>query len=389
MGEPCLTIDYAKPALTINCAEESAGIIDCGEDRAVTIICAEPAPTIDCAEEPTPAVDSTGEFADIIDCAELFLTVDCTVETCADNTSFTIDCAEEQGLTVAINSAEEQAVAISCAEQPTVIIDCIEPALITDCVEEPAGAINGTKEQALATVTSNDSALTIECTDEPAPTISCGKEQDLTADCAEELATPAQDCARQKPALAIDCAEQQRLEFPGRRKLQLEHFRQDETQSQRNTTDHTVLGFPNIGNTCYMNATLQSLFSLRIFTQDIRREEGCWRSHLTTHLLKCLADLQSAQASYSRKHKIRDAHEFLSVLLSQLKEEGVSLRTRVGLHPYTGSIEANCEFGLLSIRKCLSCGEKVCRTESYNCLSVDLVPGGSVQDNFCPLLQGL
>lgn len=44
--------------------------------------------------------------------------------------------------------------------------------------------------------------------------------------------------------------------------------------------------FPNVGNTCYMNAILQSLFSLSIFTVGIRREEGCWRSHLPSHLLR-------------------------------------------------------------------------------------------------------
>ncbi|KAJ8354078.1 hypothetical protein SKAU_G00216450 [Synaphobranchus kaupii] len=133
--------------------------------------------------------------------------------------------------------------------------------------------------------------------------------------------------------------------------------------------------FPNIGNTCYMNATLQSLFSLQVFIKDIRREESCWKSNLTTHLLKCLADLHSTRTSCNRERKIsllktlkrsiaknysdfcgeeqQDAHEFLSVLLSQLKEEGVSLRTRVGLHPYTCTIEANFEFELLSTRTCL------------------------------------
>ncbi|KAJ8334409.1 hypothetical protein SKAU_G00400480 [Synaphobranchus kaupii] len=192
-----------------------------------------------------------------------------------------------------------------------------------------------------------------------------------------------------------------RLGFHCSRKIQEERISQDEIRRSR--IDHTVLGFPNIGNTCYMNATLQSLFSLQIFIEDIRREESCWRANLPTHLLKCLADLHSAWASCSRERKIsllknlkrtitanysdfcgdqqQDAHEFLSVLLSQIKEEGVSLRTRVGLHPYTYTIESNFEFELLSTRTCLSCGDKVSKTESYNCLSVDLVPGGSVQDS--------
>ncbi|KAJ8368626.1 hypothetical protein SKAU_G00086540 [Synaphobranchus kaupii] len=209
--------------------------------------------------------------------------------------------------------------------------------------------------------------------------------------------------------LSIDCTEQ-RLEFHNSRKIQDERISQDEIRRSR--IDHTVLGFPNIGNTCYMNATLQSLFSLQIFTEDIRREESCWRADLPTHLLKCLGDLHSARASCSRERKmsllktlkrtiaarsllkpdtlsfahgfslfLQDAHEFLSVLLSQIKEEGVYLRTRVGLHPYTYTIESNFEFELLSTRTCLSCGDKVSKTESYNCLSVDLVPGGSVQES--------
>ncbi|KAJ8352212.1 hypothetical protein SKAU_G00236880 [Synaphobranchus kaupii] len=121
------------------------------------------------------------------------------------------------------------------------------------------------------------------------------------------------------------------------------------------------------------------------------------------HTDRCLADLHSARASCSRERKMsllknlkrtitanysdfcgdqqQDAHEFLSVLLSQIKEEGVSMRTRVGLHPYTYTIESNFKFELLSTRTCLSCGDNVSKTESYNCLSVDLVHGGSVQDS--------
>ncbi|KAJ8275787.1 hypothetical protein COCON_G00075390 [Conger conger] len=174
--------------------------------------------------------------------------------------------------------------------------------------------------------------------------------------------------------------------------------------------NHTVLGFSNLGNTCYMNAALQSLFSLTIFTHDIRDKEGCWRSNLPTSLLKCLTDLHSARASPSHQRKIsllktlkqtitanfsdfcgdeqQDAHEFLSVLLSQLKDEGLSMRTRVGLHPDASTIVANFEFELLSTRTCLSCGEKVCRTEPSNCLSVDLVARGSIEDSLALYFKG-
>ncbi|KAJ8340521.1 hypothetical protein SKAU_G00351540 [Synaphobranchus kaupii] len=130
-----------------------------------------------------------------------------------------------------------------------------------------------------------------------------------------------------------------RLEFQSSRKIQEEHISQD--KYRRNRIDHTVLGFPNIGNTC-----------LQIFIQDIRREESCWRSNLTTHLLKCLADLQSARASCSRERKIS--------LLKTLKRT-----IAANYSDFCGDEH---------------CGDKVSKTESYNCLSVDLVPEGSTQD---------
>ncbi|KAJ8368631.1 hypothetical protein SKAU_G00086590 [Synaphobranchus kaupii] len=114
--------------------------------------------------------------------------------------------------------------------------------------------------------------LNINCAEQtPARNINCAEKPALPIRCIE------------KPALSIDCTEQ-RLELHSSRKIQEERISQDEIRRSR--IDHTVLGFPNIGNTCYMNATLQSLFSLQIFTEDIRREESCWRANLPTHLLK-------------------------------------------------------------------------------------------------------
>ncbi|KAJ8346433.1 hypothetical protein SKAU_G00278340 [Synaphobranchus kaupii] len=160
-----------------------------------------------------------------------------------------------------------------------------------------------------------------------------------------------------------------------------EHLSQNETKSDR--LAHTLLGLQN-------------------FIKDIKRE-GCWMPNVTTHLLSCLVDLHSARDSGSSKQKTgllktlkksisqncrdfcgyeqQDAHEFLSAFLSQMKEEGFILSTIYGQHPYTCPIKANFEFDLLSTRTCLSCGARVSKTESYNSLCVDLVPGGSVQDS--------
>ncbi|KAJ8341874.1 hypothetical protein SKAU_G00341650 [Synaphobranchus kaupii] len=148
-----------------------------------------------------------------------------------------------------------------------------------------------------------------------------------------------------------------RLEFQSSRKIQEEHISQDKTW--RNIIDHAVLG------------CLADLHSART---------SCCRERKIS-LLKTLKRTIATNYSDFCGEEQQDAHEFLSVLLSQLKEEGASLRTRVGLHPYTCTIESNFEFELLSTRMCLSCGDMVSKTEYYNCLSVDLVPGGSVQDS--------
>ncbi|KAG5831853.1 hypothetical protein ANANG_G00284350 [Anguilla anguilla] len=314
--------------------------------------------------------------------------------------------------------AKPVSLSANCLEEPGLTLTCAEQALhlITDCPEETS-ALNincfGEKPVAVAAGCIEKPTLSIGCVEKPALSIGCVEKPVLSIACLEKPAVSI--CCRGKPVVSIDSGdytlhntEKQRLKFQSFKKFQAENISQADTQKSR--IDHTVLGFPNIGNTCYMNATLQSLFSLLTFTQDIKREESCWRPNLTTHLLKCLADLHSARASRSSELKIcllktlkrsiasnfsdfwgdeqQDAHEFFSILLSQLKEEGVSLRTRMGLHSFTCAIEANFEFELLSTRKCLSCGTKVCNTESYNCLSVDLVPGGSVQDCLALYFKG-
>ncbi|XP_064172376.1 ubiquitin carboxyl-terminal hydrolase 37-like [Anguilla rostrata] len=262
-------------------------------------------------------------------------------------------------------------------------------------------------------------SLTTDSTEQSA--LSDGKEQPTLSICAEQthncaeltgtssnlmLSHPpsilpsAPAAARESAGSALSRAEVKGTGWFGgirnslRRKFAEERISEDETQSERLV--HTFLGLPNLRNTCYLNATLQSLFNLKGFMEDVKREQS-------SHLLKCVAELHAARrcSSSSNKkvdllktlknsvsqycmdfcgHEQQDAHEFLSVLMSQMKEEGFLLNMANGL-PYTCPVEANFEFDLLSRRTCLSCGETVRKVESYNSLSVDLVPGGSVQDS--------
>ncbi|XP_036399243.1 ubiquitin carboxyl-terminal hydrolase 37-like [Megalops cyprinoides] len=166
--------------------------------------------------------------------------------------------------------------------------------------------------------------------------------------------------------------------------------------------DDTQLGLPNIGNTCYMNATLQCLFGLHHFINEIRRP-GVWRPELGSHLFKSLSDVHSARASGNMHHKAellrtfkmavangfgdfsgdeqQDAHEFLSVLLSQLKEEWESLKRRGALDAHACPVESNFDFRLQVTRTCCRCGAQVFRTEVYSHLSLDIVPQGTLLDS--------
>ncbi|CAB1341936.1 unnamed protein product, partial [Coregonus sp. 'balchen'] len=111
-----------------------------------------------------------------------------------------------------------------------------------------------------------------------------------------------------------------------------------------------LLGLPNIGNTCFMNSALQCLLGLPAFCRDILRQQDIWSSSPSSKLLSCFADLHQARLSGGTvKAKIKEnkkilqtvkscifvgnedddeqgAHEFVVLLLFQLKEEGMALK---------------------------------------------------------------
>ncbi|KAL6489388.1 hypothetical protein MHYP_G00031290 [Metynnis hypsauchen] len=156
-------------------------------------------------------------------------------------------------------------------------------------------------------------------------------------------------------------------------------------------TNVQQLGFPNIGNTCFMNATLQCLLSLTCFWSPIIAQQASWMDTASFQMFRCLAELQQARLSSSKKQKKQlltalksclsarcpafdgydqeDAHEFLMLCLLQLKEEGEALRT--------SCVSSFCpvehfEFQLKSVRTCTSCGLQVSRVEDFNHLSINL-----------------
>lgn len=199
-------------------------------------------------------------------------------------------------------------------------------------------------------------------------------------------------------------------------------------------------GFSNLGNTCYMNAILQSLFSLPSFSNDMLRQSIPWKKVPINALLRRFAHLmvkkdvgcpetkkdllrkvKSAISSTAERfsgNMQNDAHEFLSQCLDQLKDDvekmnkswtneaaasssssesgpeatSSAAKTEPGeevdtCRVYTCPVGVNMEFEVQHTIICKGCGEVVTKREQFNDLSIDLprrkktLPLRSIQDS--------
>ncbi|XP_062861616.1 ubiquitin carboxyl-terminal hydrolase 37 isoform X2 [Trichomycterus rosablanca] len=194
-------------------------------------------------------------------------------------------------------------------------------------------------------------------------------------------------------------------------------------------TQPPLQGFSNLGNTCYMNAILQSLFSLPSFSNDLLKQGIPWKRVPFNALLRRFAhllakkDISSPEVKKDLLRRVKtaisstaerfsgymqnDAHEFLSQCLDQLKEDvekvNKSCRNETsardepqGTRPaeetdasriYTCPVTVNMEFEVQHTIMCKSCGEVVTKREQFNDLSIDLprkkktLPLRSIQDS--------
>ncbi|XP_056289419.1 ubiquitin carboxyl-terminal hydrolase 37 isoform X2 [Pseudoliparis swirei] len=191
-------------------------------------------------------------------------------------------------------------------------------------------------------------------------------------------------------------------------------------------------GFSNLGNTCYMNAILQSLFSLPSFSSDMLRQSIPWKRLPINALLRRFAHLmvkkdvgcpetkkdllrkvKSAISSTAERfsgNMQNDAHEFLSQCLDQLKDDvekmnkswtgeaaaspapssssagcengaeatsAAATKAEPGEEAdtsriYTCPVAVNMEFEVQHTITCKGCGEVVNKREQFNDLSIDL-----------------
>ncbi|XP_021356044.1 ubiquitin carboxyl-terminal hydrolase 37-like isoform X2 [Mizuhopecten yessoensis] len=175
--------------------------------------------------------------------------------------------------------------------------------------------------------------------------------------------------------------------------------------NQLPTQPKSLQGFSNLGNTCYMNAILQSLFCLDTFSNDLlfsntrvmktlhsqslysalykllRSRSKTLPEHVRRDMLRNVKSAISTTAKRFSGYQQHDAHEFLGQVLDQLKEEVTKVSSSTpsphregsdGDTQYTNPTVQNFEMEVLHSITCLNCREVVTKAEQFNDLSVDM-----------------
>lgn len=166
----------------------------------------------------------------------------------------------------------------------------------------------------------------------------------------------------------------------------------------------TLQGFSNLGNTCYMNAILQSLYGLEALRHELVHSELSENfppdslsfamkilfiaklqnkpREVISKLLLRVKDAISKSATRFSGYLQHDAQEFLCQCLDQLKEdtqrlnrllsEGMGRQSLPNHLRLSSPTAENVEFTVVHTIRCLECGESVTKEELFHDLSLDM-----------------
>ena len=181
----------------------------------------------------------------------------------------------------------------------------------------------------------------------------------------------------------------------------------------------SLIGFSNLGNTCYMNSILQCLLNIPNFFQDINDQDNVnlvpqkslYRSLYNLGILKYSFDTLENQISALKQVKSaiseaavrfsgyaqHDAHEFLCQCLDQLKEDLLTDKEKKSAdedsssesdnnHKVKCPIRQNFESKITHTVVCQNCNESVFKTEVCNDFSL-VIP--EFDENSNPFDQSL
>ncbi|KAI3368751.1 hypothetical protein L3Q82_025740, partial [Scortum barcoo] len=192
------------------------------------------------------------------------------------------------------------------------------------------------------------------------------------------------------------------VEQEGKKKT--EEVKKEDKKTQRQQ-QMKCLGFPNPAQICYLNSCLQSLLTLEDFVKAIAEQEQVWSLIPEAAIMRTFVDINRSHLSSDERHKIwllaafkgaisvwapefqdlhqKDAHEFLTAVLEQMRYLGPELQMMaesVG-GTYSCPVTEHMVFKMNNTRTCKSCSAESTREEEFTNLSLDLIPGRSTVED--------